>query len=86
MTLDSHSELRMTTFTTFVTQACPSRTSFGGCSATPWYGITHETEGSVPSRAASKKSACGRMFSSSWSCWTVRNPAIATCEDTVRLP
>jgi hypothetical protein len=48
------SGLRMTAFTTRVTQVWPRLTSAGGCSLLAPLGITHETDGSAPRRAASK--------------------------------
>ena len=64
----------MTAFTTFVTHACPFEMESGGCSLSPYDGMTHDTDGRFPCAASSKKRAWMRMFENPFVALTVRNP------------
>ena len=75
----------ITALTISVTQACPSAIESGGCSARPSVGITHETLGKVPSRAASMKSVFGSTLSSWPVTSTVRNPGSGFCTARVSV-
>src|SRR4051794_3009273 len=66
--VDFQSGPRMIAFTTDVTHAWPELTRAGGCSLTPSLGITHDTFGSVPRRAARKKFVTDWMFFN-WPFW-----------------
>src|ERR671933_1488018 len=52
--VDLQSGPRMAAFTSLVTYVWPAVTRPGGCSLTAPGGLTHDTAGSVPVRAASK--------------------------------
>src|SRR5436305_14861134 len=71
MAVDDQSLLRMIALTRPVAYAWPTDTRAGGCSLTAGAGTIHDTAGSFPVRAASKKSCNGTTFSASRSCRTV---------------
>src|SRR3954452_12548413 len=71
--VDFHSGLRISMLTIPVTYAWPTLIRAGGCSLTLCDGVTHETAGSVPLRAAWTKSRNGATFALWPSCLTVVN-------------
>src|SRR5436190_15989189 len=86
MAVDFQSGPRMTELITCVTNAWPFETRLGGCSLTWLFGVTHETAGSVPSRAAVKNLEIEVTFRTWWSRRTVSNhgsgfqiPGVAAC-------
>src|SRR5712691_10687899 len=58
---------------TCVTNAWPSVSRPGGCSLTLEFGVTHDTAGKVPVRAAAKKLDIEVMLQSWWLLRTVSN-------------